>query len=91
MSRDFLLQIFFIFPQALENYTRVISNFFKNSRRYSQVKVKHRFQWHRQQILPPVPLVLLIPGANDTGGKFDTGVNDTAGKWELYQTTGNLK
>jgi hypothetical protein len=60
--------------------------FVENSRRYSQVKVHHRYQrhqWqichryqqqqlqncrryqrHQRQILPPVPLVLLIPVAN---------------------------
>ncbi len=42
----------------------IISNFFENSRRYSQVKVHHRCQRHRWQILPSVPLVLLIPVAN---------------------------
>ncbi len=52
------------FPQAPDNNIRIISNFFENSRRYSQVKVHHRCQRHRRQILPPVPLVLLIPVAN---------------------------
>ncbi len=48
------------FPQAPENNSRVISNFFENSRRYSQVKVHqlcqrhwsqicHRCQWQRWQ------------------------------------------
>ncbi len=80
VSRDFLLQVFswIIFGQVPENHIRVISNFFKNSRRYSQVNVHHRYQWHRwqichrchryqqhrRQILPLVPLVLLIPVAN---------------------------
>jgi hypothetical protein len=55
-------------PQAPE-YTigRAVSNFFENSRRYLQLKVDHRYQRHqrhRWQILPPVPLVLLIPVAN---------------------------
>ena len=53
-----------MFPQAPENNSRVILNFFENSRRYSQVQVHHRYQRHRQQIFPPVPLVLLIPLAN---------------------------
>jgi hypothetical protein len=46
VSRDFLLQIFFMnhLPQAPENNTWVISNFFKNLRRYSQVKVHHQHQ-----------------------------------------------
>ncbi len=58
-------------PQAPENNIRVISIFLENSWRYSQVKLHHRYQrqqWqichryqrHRRQILPPVPLVLLI-------------------------------
>ncbi len=39
------------FPQAPDNNTRIIiSNFFENSRRYSQVKVHHRCQRHRWQI-----------------------------------------
>ncbi len=63
------------FSEAPENNIRVISNFFENSRRYSQVKVHHRCRWyrrqifhryqrHQRQILPPVPLVLLTPVAN---------------------------
>ncbi len=72
------------FPPAPEYTIRTVSNFFENSRRYSQVKVHH---W--RQILPTDSLVLLIPVANfanrfasvvDTGGKFATGVNDTGGK-----------
>jgi hypothetical protein len=58
VSRDFLLLVFFMnqFP----------SSFFENSRRYSQVKVHHRYQrhrWqicHRRHILPQVSLVSLI-------------------------------
>ncbi len=38
------------FPQAPENNSRVISNFFKNLGRYSQVKVHHQCQRHRWQI-----------------------------------------
>ncbi len=52
------------FPQALEYTFRAVSNFFENSRRYSQLKVDHRCQRHRRQILPPVSVVLLIPVAN---------------------------
>ncbi len=54
-----------IFSQAPENNFGVISNFFENSRRYLQVKVHrrwqicHRYQRHRQKILPPVPLGLI--------------------------------
>jgi hypothetical protein len=63
------------YPPAPEYLIRTISNFFKNSQRYSQVKVHHRYQrhrrqichlcqQHRRQILPPVALVLFIPVAN---------------------------
>ena len=63
------------FPPAPEYPIRTVSNFFENSRRYSQVKVHHRYQrhrWqichrcqrHRRQTLPPVWLVLLTPVAN---------------------------
>ncbi len=38
------------FPQASDYTIRVVSNFFKNSRRYSQLKVCHRCQWHRWQM-----------------------------------------
>jgi hypothetical protein len=40
--------VFFMnqFSQAPENDIMVISNFFENSRRYSQVKVHHRYQRH---------------------------------------------
>jgi hypothetical protein len=41
VSRDFLFLVFFMnqFPQAPEYSIETDSNFFKNSRRYSQVKV----------------------------------------------------
>jgi hypothetical protein len=42
----------------------------------------HQFKQHRQQILPPVFLVLLIPG-----GKFATYVNNTGGKLPPVSTT----
>ncbi len=38
------------FPQAPEYTIRVVSNFFENSRRYSQLKVCHRCQRHRRQM-----------------------------------------
>ncbi len=38
------------FPQAPEYTIRVFSNFFENSRRYSQLKVCHRCQRHRWQM-----------------------------------------
>ncbi len=60
-----------IFSQAPENNIWFITNFFKNSQRYLQVKVHHRYQQHRWKI---------AAGINDTGGKFATGVNDTDSK-----------
>ncbi len=36
-------------PQAPENYIRVGSNFFENPQRYSQVRVRHRYQRHGWQ------------------------------------------
>ena len=38
------------FPQAPEYDIRAVSNFFENSRRYSQLKVCHRCQRHRWQM-----------------------------------------
>ncbi len=71
MSRDFLLQFFLgiIFAQAPENYIRVISIFSKNSRRYSQVKVHHRYQRQQQQIFRQ---------CHYTCGKLATGINEMA-------------
>jgi len=37
------------FPQAPEYTIRAVSNFFENLRRYSQLKVDHRYQRHRRQ------------------------------------------
>ncbi len=42
------------FPQAPDNNIWIISNFFENSRRYSQVKVHYRWQ--------------IATGIHDTGG-----------------------
>ncbi len=58
------------FPQAPEYTIMAVSNFFENSRRYSQLKVDHRYQRHRRQILPPVslanlPPVSTVPAANN--------------------------
>ncbi len=39
-----------IFPHASDNSIRVILNFLENSRRYLQVKVHHRYQWHPRQV-----------------------------------------
>ncbi len=66
MSWDFLLQVlsWIIFPQASEKNIRIISNFFENSRRYSQVNghQRHRWQGVSSLILCPsrgtVPLIL---------------------------------
>ncbi len=73
MTRDFCFRFFSwtTFPQAPENNSRVISNFFKNSQIYSQVKVHHRCQRHWWQISTSSPCAV------DTGGKFAAGVNDT--------------
>ncbi len=38
------------FPQASDYTIRTVSNFFENSRRYSQLKVCHRCQRHRWQM-----------------------------------------
>ena len=53
VSRDFLLLVFFMnqFPPAPEYSIKTVSNFFENSRRYSQVNVHHRYQRHRRQIM----------------------------------------
>jgi hypothetical protein len=52
VSRDFLLLVFsWIRESAPEYPIRTVSNFFVHSRRYSQVKVHHRYQWHRWQIM----------------------------------------
>ncbi len=66
VSRDFLLLVFFMnqFPPAPEYSIQTVLNFFENSRRYSLVKVHHRYQRHRWQIFPPFSLALLIPAAN---------------------------
>ncbi len=76
VARDFLLLVFswINFSPAPELSTRTISNFFKNSRKYSQVKVHHRYQRHRQQSFPPFSLVLLITVANN-GNNYQTADN----------------
>jgi len=51
-------------PPATEYPFWTVSNFFENSRRYSQGKVHHRYQRHRWQIFLPFSLALLIPAAN---------------------------
>ncbi len=58
VSRDFLLHSFswIIILQVPENNSRVISNFFENSRRYSQVKLHHRH--FRRFSMTPTPVYL---------------------------------
>ncbi len=84
------------FPPAPEYPIRTISNCSGNWRRYSQVKVHHRYQRHRWQNLPPISTT---PTANfatsftsvvDTGGKFATSVSEQyqpaeAIKWTCRQ------
>ncbi len=47
---DFWFFSWISFPQVPEYTIRVVSNFFENSRRYSQLKVCHRCQGHRWQM-----------------------------------------
>jgi hypothetical protein len=46
VPRDFLFRVFFMdqFSQAPDYTITAVSNFFENSRRYSQLKVHHRCQ-----------------------------------------------
>ncbi len=52
VSRDFCLWFFLwiSYPPAPEYPIRTVSNFFQNSRRYSQLEVYHRCRWHRWQM-----------------------------------------
>ncbi len=60
------------FPRATEYPIRTVSNFFENSRRYSQVRVHHRYQRHWWQIChrsqqhwrQKLPLVSTTPATN---------------------------
>jgi hypothetical protein len=47
---DFCFFSWISFPQAPEYTNRAVSNFFENSRIYSQLKVHHRCQRHRWQM-----------------------------------------
>ncbi len=47
---DFRFSTWISFPQAPGYSIRAVSNFFENSRRYSQLRVHHRCRWHRWQI-----------------------------------------
>ncbi len=89
------------FPQAPDNNIRIISNFFKNSLIYSQVKVHHRCQRHWWQICHRCqwPRWQIAAGINDTSGKFATGISDTGGKfchqfplccWHRWQIIGTI-
>jgi hypothetical protein len=46
---DFRLSTWISFPQAPDYTIRVVSNFFENSRRYSQLKMHNRYRWNRWQ------------------------------------------
>ncbi len=71
-----------IFSQTPENNVRIISNFYENSRRYSQVKVHHRYQQHLweicywcqlhqwQSVTRAVNFPTSTAGVVDTGGQF---------------------
>jgi hypothetical protein len=87
VSRDFLLLVFLwiSFPPAPEHPIRTVSNFFENSRRYSQVQMHHRYQrhwWqicqrsqrHRRQTCHRYQLHQrqFATGISNTGGKFAT-------------------
>ena len=50
---DFWLQVFFMNqfpPSPCVSHIRAVKNFFENSRRYSQLKVHHRWRWHQWQM-----------------------------------------
>ncbi len=47
---DFRFSTWISFPQAPDYSIGAVSNFFENSRRYSQLKVHHRCRWHRLQM-----------------------------------------
>jgi hypothetical protein len=73
VSRDFWLQIFsrIIFPQVPENNTRLISNFFKISWRYSRCTTGINDTGGK----------LHATGVNSTDSKIAAGINDTSGKF----------
>ncbi len=52
VSRDFWLLVFqeSVSPQVPEYTSKAVSNFFENSRRYSQLKMHHQCHWHRWQM-----------------------------------------
>ncbi len=67
-------------------------NILENLQRYSKVKDTNGKFATSGVLLIPVANLKIAAGINDTGGKFDTSVNDTGGnQWEQYQNTDNLK
>ncbi len=48
------------FPQAPEYHIRTISNFFKNSRRYSQMNVFRQCHWRRKKFRDKIFLKILL-------------------------------
>jgi hypothetical protein len=63
----------------------MVSNIFKNSRRYSHIKVHHRYQ----PVAPTLAAIFATSFASvvDNGGKFATSVNDTGGNLPLVSAT----
>ncbi len=58
-----------IFPQAPEKNITAISNFFENWRRYSEVKVHHRYQRPPVSTIPAANFATGTAGVVVTGGK----------------------
>ncbi len=75
-----------IFPQAPKNNIRIVSNFFQNLLRYSQVKVHLRYQWHQNRWCCWY-WWQICHRCQDTGGKYAVGVNNTGGKLPLVSIT----
>ncbi len=99
VSQDFLLLVFswISFHPAPEYPIRTVSNFFENSRRYSQVKVHYGINNTGGKFATGVndtghKFATSFASVLDTGGKFATGVNDTSGKFaaSVSDTGGNL-
>jgi hypothetical protein len=94
VSRDILLLVFFMnqFPPTPEYSIKTVKNFFKNLRRYLQVKVHHRYQRHRRQIFPPFSLALLIPVSMiPTANLPPVSTTPVANNGNYYQTANNFK
>ncbi len=88
---DFWFFSWISFPQAPEYTIRDVSNFFENSRRYSQLKVHHRCRCLQVHFKVSAGSLILFPlFATDvvyTGGKFAAGVVDTCGNLPPVSTT----